>query len=103
MVFFRPRPKKFSTFFKIRIFLQHPELKFIWKFAANLQTEEEFRNSSSLKSHGYKVVESLNTYVNALDKMESLDKLLFDLGSRHASYGDGKILISYFDVKEFYF
>ena len=48
------------------------------------------------------MVESLNTYVNALDKMESLDKLLFDLGSRHASYGDGKILISYFDVKEFY-
>ena len=37
------------------------------------------------------------------ESVESLDKLLFDLGSRHASYGDGKILISYFDVKEFYF
>ena len=48
-------------------------------------------------------MEAVNAYVNALDNIESSDKLLQDLGNRHSSYGDGNIKKDYFSVKFFLF
>ena len=59
----------------------------MWRFAVNLQTEDEMRNSPQLKSHGNNVFEAINAAMNSLDKPESLNKLLYELGSRHHTYG----------------
>lgn len=77
--------------------MKHPELKFLWKFAANLQSEEEYRASSQLRSHGNKVMEALNAYVNGLKDWRS-DKPLKDLGYKHSCFGN--IKTEYFDVIE---
>jgi hypothetical protein len=81
----------------VLIFIKHPEIKFIWKFAANLQSEDEYRSSSQLKSHGNKVMEAVNAYINSLSDCQS-DKPLHDLGNRHSTYGGGLIKKEYFDV-----
>lgn len=77
----------FKSLFIQRIFLKHPEIKHIWKFATHLQTEEEMRESPQLKSHGNNVFEAVNAAVLLLDKIEGLNNLLIDLGSRHINYG----------------
>ena len=80
-----------------RIFLKHPEIKYIWKFAAHLETPEEMLKNPQLKSHGNNVFEAVNAAVNSLDKTESLNKLLIELGARHIRYG---AKIYYFPVNK---
>lgn len=72
---------------KKRIFLKHPEIKHLWKFAATLKTEQEMRESAQLRSHGKNVFEAINAAVNSLDKIDALESSLNDLGHRHQSYG----------------
>ena len=45
------------------------------------------RSSPQLRSHGNNVFEALNAAINSLDKLESLNGLLLDLGTRHRTYG----------------
>ena len=45
------------------------------------------RESPQLKSHGNNVFEAVNAAVLLLDKIEGLNNLLIDLGSRHINYG----------------
>jgi hemoglobin-like flavoprotein len=52
--------------------------------------------SAQLKSHGNNVFEAVNAAVNSLDKTDSLNSLLTDLGRRHVAYG---AKIHYFPVK----
>jgi len=49
-----------------------------------------------LRSHGNNVFEAVNAAVNMLDKTESLNQLLIQLGSRHVRYG---AKIYYFPVR----
>ena len=71
----------------LRIFLKHPEVKHLWKFASTLTSEEEMRQSAQLKSHGKNVFEAINATVNSLDKIDALNCSLHELGCRHVSYG----------------
>ena len=59
----------------------------MWKFAANLQTEEEMKESYQLRSHGNKIFEAINGAVNSLDNLDTMNAGLSKLGSRHQSYG----------------
>ena len=40
-----------------------------------------------LRSHGNNLFEAVNAAINLLDKPESLDRILIDLGARHDRYG----------------
>ena len=53
--------------------------------------------SAQLKSHGKNVFEAVNAAVNSLDKIESLNRILTDLGRRHVAYG---AKIQYFPVRK---
>lgn len=79
--------KHYGTNMMIKIFLNYPDMKPIWKFSANLHTEEEMRLSPQLRSHGNNVFEAINAAVNSLDKPDQLSLLLIDLGTRHIDYG----------------
>jgi hypothetical protein len=59
----------------------------MWKFAANLETEEEMKESNQLRSHGNKIFETINGAVNSLDNLHVLNVRLSKLGLRHQSYG----------------
>ena len=51
-----------------------------------------------IKSHGNNVFEAINAAVNSLEKTDSLNNLLIELGARHKSYG---AKIEYFEVIKF--
>ncbi len=53
--------------------------------------------SAQLKSHGKNVFEAVNAAVNSLDKIDSLNRILTDLGRRHVTYG---AKIQYFPVRK---
>jgi hemoglobin-like flavoprotein len=59
----------------------------MWTFAANLQTEEEMKESYQLRSHGNKIFEAINGAVNSLDNLDVMNVRLNKLGLRHQSYG----------------
>ena len=45
------------------------------------------KESPQLRSHGNNVFEAINAAVLLLDKLEALNNLLIELGSRHTNYG----------------
>ena len=50
----------------IRIFKTHEEIKYLWIFASNLETEEEMLRNSQFCYHAKKLGDSINTVVLAL-------------------------------------
>ena len=65
----------------------HTEIRYIWKFAQDIQTEEELRKNSRLKYHGKRIMETIGVVVKSLNNLDVLDVLLVELGSRHFTYG----------------
>jgi hemoglobin-like flavoprotein len=59
----------------------------LWRFAVNLKTEQEMRDSAQLRSHGNNIFEAINAAMNSLGKPELLNKMLLELGQRHKAYG----------------
>lgn len=87
--------KKLNFF--LRIFQRHPEIKHIWKFAAKLNTEEEMRESPQLRSHGNNIFEAINAAINSLEKNNSQNNSLTELGKKHSLYGARKC---YFQIMQ---
>lgn len=56
-----------------------------------------------MRSHGYKVMEAVNSYINSLDNTETSERLLYDLGNRHSTYASGCIKKEYFSVRKLTF
>ncbi len=56
----------FNKFIYIRIFKTHEEIKYLWIFASNLETEEEMLKNSQFCYHAKKLGDSINTVVLAL-------------------------------------
>ena len=72
------------------MFCTDPEIKFLWIFASNLETEDEMYTNSDLKYHAKKVVNTLVKILVSLsatttDTSEHVD--LIRLGRRHHHYG----------------
>lgn len=81
--------KSWINFFVIfkRIFLEHKELKPLWKFARNLDTEDQMNSSQLLKAHGEKLFNAIDMAVNSLDDLNTLVPVLIQLGYSHCSWG----------------
>ena len=67
--------------------MEHPEIRYIWKFAQDCNSEDEMRRNSRIKYHGKRLMETIGVIVKSLTSMEVLDVLLVELGSRHFTYG----------------
>ena len=87
--------KTHGNIMMIKFFESQPELKVKWKFAAHLNSREEMFKNAQLRSHGNNVFEAIHATVNSLDKTESLNELLTELGVRHIQYG---VKAEYLDV-----
>ena len=72
-----------------RIFLEHKELKPLWKFARTevLDTEDQMNSSQLLKAHGEKLFNAIDMAVNSLDDLNTLVPVLIQLGYSHCSWG----------------
>ncbi len=82
----------YHYFFYTRIFNTHSEIKYLWIFASNLETEEEMLKNSQFCYHAKKLGDSLNNVVTALTSpSETVDFSgiidLFKLGRHHCKYG----------------
>jgi hemoglobin-like flavoprotein len=71
----------------LRIFLEHKELKHLWKFAKNLETEDQMNSNQMLKAHGEKLFNGIDMAVNSLDDLNTLVPILIQLGYSHGSWG----------------
>ena len=67
--------------------MMHSDVRYLWEFAKDLKTEVEIRKNSHLKYHGKRLMEMIGVIVRSLNNLEVLDVLLFELGSRHNTYG----------------
>lgn len=84
------------------MFQSDSEIKYLWIFASNLETEEEMLQNSELKYHAKKVTNTLTRIINFLTSptASSSDQVdLIRLGKRHFHYGLKK---EYFIVSEFF-
>ena len=67
--------------------MNNKNLKHLWEFAKDLETEEQIRENRKCKYHGKRLFETIGAAVKSLDNPEVLDVCLFELGSRHHTYG----------------
>lgn len=69
--------------------MSHEEIKYLWIFASNLETEEEMLNNSQLRYHAKKVIEALDKVLVAVvsNSTQGLDQDLLRLGRNHFHHG----------------
>ena len=70
-----------------RIFLEHKDLKPMWRFTNGLETREQMEANKDLLSHGEKVFRTVDAAVNGLDNIEALVPVLVKLGEYHQPKG----------------
>lgn len=87
-----------------RLFQSKTDIKFLWIFSSNLETEEEMWQSLDLAHHSSKIIGTLDSAIESIEitslRIEStiqpvLDKLA-KLGEHHLEYGLKK---EYYKVK----
>jgi hypothetical protein len=67
--------------------LKNPQIKYLWVFADNLNTESELRTNGKLLYHGKRIIETIGVALKSINNPDVLDVLLIELGSRHFAYG----------------
>ena len=77
----------FNIIFFQRIFIEHKELKPLWRFSKGLDTVEQMNANQMLKKHGEKLFNALDMAVNSLDDLETLVPILIQLGYSHYTWG----------------
>lgn len=87
---------KCGTLMMVRVFIEHRELKPLWRFARNLETEDQMNSNATLKAHGEKLFNAIDMAVNSLEDFNTLVPILIQLGYSHYQYG---VKEEYFTVK----
>lgn len=62
-------------------------MKPLWKFAKNLNTEDEIRQNKLVRSHGEKLFTTIGKAVSSLRDLSALVPVLIGLGAKHYKYG----------------
>jgi hemoglobin-like flavoprotein len=70
-----------------RIFIEHEELKQLWSFSKGLDTTDQMRSSSFLKTHGIKLFNAIDLAIKNLDNLNVLIPVLIQLGFSHYMKG----------------
>lgn len=71
----------------IKIFVEHKELKLLWRFARNLDTAEQMYSNQLLKLHGEKLFNAVDMVVNNLQDFKSIVPIIVQLGFSHYRWG----------------
>ena len=71
----------------LRIFIEHKELKPLWRFSNGLETVDQMQGNQMLKMHGEKLFNAIDMAVNTLDDLETLVPILIQLGYSHFTLG----------------
>lgn len=80
--------REYGTKMMIRIFLEHKELKPLWKFARHLDSAEQMNASQLIKQHGEKLFTTIDTALNMIpNDLQTLVPVLHQLGYVHYKYG----------------
>lgn len=78
---------KYGTNMMMRIFIEHKELKPLWRFSKGLDTAEQMNGNQMLKAHGEKLFNAIDMAVNSLDDLTTLVPILIQLGYSHYKWG----------------
>ena len=76
------------------MFEKHPDVQNLFVHFRGLSSDE-LRSSERLRDHGLKVMNTVDKCIARLDKVDKLEKLLYELGQKHVIYN---IKIEYLDV-----
>ncbi|CAF1306587.1 unnamed protein product [Rotaria sordida] len=72
--------------FMVQIFHDYPQLRKLWIFAINLETEQEVRNNAQVRYHAAKIMYTLNEIINNIDDYDERRRILEGLGQIHFTY-----------------
>lgn len=78
---------KHGTNLMVKIFIEHKELKPLWRFARNLETEEQMNSNQTLKAHGEKLFNAIDMAVNSIHDLGPFMPILTQLGCSHQRWG----------------
>lgn len=78
---------KYGTNMMIKIFIEHKDLKPLWRFAKNLETVDQMNGNQMLKKHGEKLFNALDMAIGSLNDLETLVPILIQLGYSHYTWG----------------
>lgn len=78
---------KHGTNLMVKIFIEHKELKPLWRFARNLDTQEQMSSNQTLKAHGEKLFNAIDMAVNSIHDLSSFLPILTQLGCSHHKWG----------------
>jgi hemoglobin-like flavoprotein len=78
---------KYGVNMMIRVFLEHKNLKPLWRFARGLETAEQMHSNQLLKMHGEKLFNAIDLAINSLDDLGTLVPILIQLGYSHYNWG----------------
>ena len=62
-------------------------MKPLWRFARDLDTEEQMNANQLLKQHGEKLFNAIDLAINSLDDLGTLVPILIQLGYSHYNFG----------------
>lgn len=79
--------RDYGVIMMMRIFIEHKEMKHLWRFARSLETAEQMQGSQLLRAHGEKLFNAIDLAVNSLNDLGSLVPVLVQLGVIHYKYG----------------
>ncbi len=71
----------------IKIFVEHKELKTLWRFAPSLNTTEQMYSNQALKMHGEKLFNAVDMVVNNLQDFQLIVPIIVQLGFSHYRWG----------------
>lgn len=78
---------KYGTTMMVRVFIEHKELKPLWRFSKGLDSEEQMNGSQALKVHGEKLFNAFDMAIHSLDDFNTLVPILIQLGYTHYKFG----------------
>ncbi|CAF1648009.1 unnamed protein product, partial [Didymodactylos carnosus] len=69
--------KEVGIKFMVCLMMDHPELKSLWIFAANLNTESEIRSNTQVRYHASKIMNTLNVVIQDIHNDEKRKETLY--------------------------
>ena len=77
----------YGTNMMTRVFLEHKQLKPLWRFSKGLETADQMSANLLLKMHGEKLFNAIDLAINSLNDLSTLVPILIQLGYSHYTFG----------------
>ncbi|CAF1136464.1 unnamed protein product [Brachionus calyciflorus] len=78
---------EYGTEFMINLLLKNPNLKSMWSFPDDLDSESKMRDCDGLRNHGEKLFTAIEAIIYTLDDMYTCVQILIGIGRSHYNKG----------------